>query len=440
MTTTSPEVQASQQPTDAKVGPGRPASDRPHSPAEPPPQAMLHLALSLGWQVAYIFHVACGITRTQQAEGPGDEESGATPEPTATQPDVLDLSPAQELELRVGQMKGSLRKLNSTSQLPVGGAPVVSELPDVGALDEKHRTPDNVREFHHKLLSALTEMDGHLAKAYRLGQSLGDLTLRPSRDPAALGNVRPGRMDDVEGWLRDLKSLLAAHAATTVLGSVGHWQNWVLQNVDGGNQAQPQRPLLDKILFRHSPQPNKSERVENSAIVARALAQQGSRWRSLLTGEKLATDTLSSDDYVQAGTALLRRLRGLTANFLKQYWFGLLLLLAVVGGVIAMAFVLTEEAATGVTSFAAVLGGLGISAKAIKETLAKAASYLQDTLWEAQLDQACVKGVTVLPFGDSIDVEAAKLRGLRARWKARKLRRLRQSSIRTAVAVEAKPL
>ncbi|MDP8976212.1 MAG: hypothetical protein M3N28_07605 [Actinomycetota bacterium] len=387
--------------------------------------------------MAHIFDVACGITR-QQADGPGTEEGGAGPESTATQPDVLDLSPSEELELRVGQMKGSLRKLNNTSPLPIAGAPVVSALPDVGVLTEEHRTPANVREFHLKLLSALTEMDGHLAKAYRLGQSLGDLTLRPSRDPTALGNLRPGRMDDVEGWLRDLKSLLAAHAATTVLGSVSHWQNWVLQNMDGRNQAEPQRSLLHTIL-RRSPAADHGERVEDRAIVARALVQQGSRWRSLLTGEKLATDTLSSDDYVQAGTALLRRLRGLTANFLKQYWFGLLLLLGVVSGVIAMAFVITEDAATGVTSFAAVVGGLGISAKAIKETLAKAASYLQDTLWEAQLDQACVKGVTVLPFGDSIDVEAAKLRGLRARRKAKKLRRLRQSSIRKAVTVEASP-
>ncbi len=426
MTASASEVKGSVRPSGTR-GQEQPVSGDSGPPsATLPAREELQVALSVGWQVAHIFHTAWEVARAQVPPSPAAHQRGAGPETASDE--IMDLSPQEELDLRLSQVTGTLRKLE------------VPGLPD--AVAQGGRTPTDVRSFHVKLLSVLTEMDAHLAKAYWLGQALGDLSLRPSRDPSALGNLCPGRMDTIEGWLKDLKSLLADHAVTTVLGSLRHWQNWVLQHPSIWHESETQRTgLLSLIPFGKTSETDEaSDTEDHRAIVARALVQQGSRWRALLTGEKLATDSLTSDDYVLAGTALLRKLRSLTASFLKQYWLGFLVLLAAVGGVIATAFVVTDDAATGVTSLAAVIGGFGISAKAIQETLVKAASYLRDTLWEAQLDQACIKAVTVLPFGVAPEVEAAKLHGLRTWWSARKLRKLRQQSIREAATAGAELL
>ena len=85
-----------------------------------------------------------------------------------------------------------------------------------------------VAELHRQLLMALTAADFRLGKAYGLGRALAQTALLPdARHPETFrGTFARFRLDNLLGWLADLRSAFPPHAAKAVSGSLQAWAAW----------------------------------------------------------------------------------------------------------------------------------------------------------------------------------------------------------------------
>ncbi len=137
----------------------------------------------------------------------------------------------------------------------------------------------------------------------------------------------------------------------------------------------------------------------DSPQIAQALNAQGGEWFSLLTGEKVAVDLLSVDNYVDAGEALLRQYRDLGKRFLAQWWPYMVGGMGVIGVIVALLFRYGHGDTKGIGTIVTLLAGLGITAKTATSTLEKTATSVEDSLWQAELDNAIVFAATSLPAG-----------------------------------------
>jgi hypothetical protein len=85
-----------------------------------------------------------------------------------------------------------------------------------------------VLQFHTDLLVAWTACNHQVGLAYGLGRAVCDLSMRPSGDNQAslTDDLRSGRVKIIVGWLRELHTVLPAHSAGAVMGSITQWQQW----------------------------------------------------------------------------------------------------------------------------------------------------------------------------------------------------------------------
>ncbi len=125
--------------------------------------------------------------------------------------------------------------------------------------------------FHIELLATLTGADFRLGKAYGLGRALADVTRNP---PDGASELARGRVAPLAAWLRDLSTVLPPHAGHVVASSLEEWGGWAVR--PPGDAAQ-------------------------EAVDVEQLQAQGRLWRSLISGEKRATQMLEISDYVAAG-------------------------------------------------------------------------------------------------------------------------------------------
>jgi hypothetical protein len=181
------------------------------------------------------------------------------------------------------------------------------------------------------------------------------------------------RLANFYGWLEDLHASFPAHAADTVKGSLQVWQGWITENKGAAPAGQ-------------------SEQLK------RSLGSQGERWRRLLSGEILALDLLSEDDYRAAAADLFSRLRGMVGSFVRRFWPVIAVIsvatAAVIWAIVAFA---TAGLATIVALIATGAGSLGVSWKTISATLGKVASKAEDPLWDAEVTQALIVAATIAP-------------------------------------------
>jgi hypothetical protein len=241
-------------------------------------------------------------------------------------------------------------------------------VPDAHALAGRARGMDDpalswnaVRDFHVELLVTLTATDFRLGKAYGLGCALADTTRQPDDVRAVLGWYR---VTTLTTWIRELSSVFPAHAARAVATSLESWSSWVA----GGAAADSDTRAL--------------------------LSAQGRLWRSMLSGEKRATDALETSDYFRAGERLLRRtgLFGLRV-LVRLWWLTLIIVFLFVGGVVLIATADGGGARIGAGA-AAVLASFGLSWKGIGSALGSTATRMEPPLWEAELDRVIYERIT----------------------------------------------
>jgi hypothetical protein len=307
-----------------------------------------------------------GITRADEPPI-GDELPG-----TAQFPD------ADAWKLRIDQLTVAKRRLD---RLVVPEGLRFPDLPDRLHRPPREQIRQLVLQLHRDILGVLTAANFRLGKAYGMGIALADLTLDPPADERffreSFGDN--GKADGIVETFDDLKTLLPAHAAESVAGSIREWQGWVLEN-------------LGQV------------RGPNWSAVAAALKTQGKRWRALLTGEKRATDFLGIDDYILAGEALLARFRKLTMRFLVQHWLAVVTAVIVIAGVVVLALNFASGTAKFWTVAVWLFGTIGISGATVRSGVRQAAGRIGDGLWGAELDLAIIKAVTALPGNDPSSV------------------------------------
>jgi hypothetical protein len=230
-----------------------------------------------------------------------------------------------------------------------------------------------ILETYTLLRLGLGAADAHSGTALDLGRMLADTVLLSNEPADYVRQFGQYRLANAYGWIEDLHSSFPAHAADTVRGSMQIWQAWVSDHK--GTAAAGQAEQLK-----------------------RALDLQGERWRRLLSGEILAMDLLSADDYRAAAADLFSRLRGLVGSFARRFWPVIGIIAAATGTIVwAIVTYATAGVATTVALIATAAGSLGVSWKTIGSTLGKVAAKAEDPLWDAEVTESLVIAATITP-------------------------------------------
>jgi cell division inhibitor SulA len=247
----------------------------------------------------------------------------------------------------------------------------------------RYQLARSVLQFHTDLLVALTACDHQVGLAYGLGRAVADLSMRPCADNQAslTDDLRSGRVKTIVGWLRELHTVMPAHSAGAVMGSITQWQQWAASPTWNG------APL---------------DWGAHGNDVGRALADQGKRWRLLLTGQVAALDQLSPEDYVQAAGYMVGRIREILQRLLAQYWpWVTVITLVMVAGVVGSLLLLHSPATKGIGVAISVFGWLGVTGRSVSGELQRTVSHVEQSLWDAELDLAAAWANTMLPDADA---------------------------------------
>jgi hypothetical protein len=340
----------------------------------------------LGWHVAELFHANVPGT-VQRRPGSVDRLTG-----------IGELDPLSRARLLLTQVRVDLAtawRFGRSGQDPPDTGPVQA------LLEADMRQPGQLRaavaELHRQLLMALTAADFRLGKAYGLGRALAQTALVPdAQHPETFRRIFARfRLDNLLGWLADLRSAFPPHAAEAVSGSLQAWAAWsdaptLRPAVGDPGQAQGRRPR------RPSSRPVDWSAALDRESVTRALHRQGQLWRALLSGERHGLDLLSSDDYLSAADQLLGHLRRLTMRFLRRFWITTTVVAATVATALVVVVVVRAASAV-VAAILAAAGTIGITWKGAASGLGRVLAQAQRPLWDSELDVAVANAVTWLP-------------------------------------------
>ena len=316
------------------------------------PDPRVGTAFQLGWQMAEIYRPA-----PQPPPAPGEDDH---------LPELSDLTTDEWARIGLYQVQAGITKMRlriAAAGLWAPDAQLFAEQLEGTTGDERDAA---VEAFHIELLAVLTGADFRLGKGYGLGRALADVTRNAADWRSELSR---GRVATLAAWLRQplVNDGLPPHAGHVVASSLEKWGSYAQQPT--GDPAQEQ---LDVAL----------------------LQAQGRLWRSLISGEKRATEMLEiSGLRGSAGESLLVSTGKLVSPVLKHH--APVLIAAVVLFVAGIVVMLTTDDAAGIVSGAGViLTALGIGWKGLGATAGKALAKLETPLWEAALDVAIRDRIT----------------------------------------------
>jgi hypothetical protein len=335
------------------------------------PSAMnaVQYSFRLGWRFAQMYHDPHRASR---------DAGDSTAKPPLHLPGVSELSTSVRAALLLGEIQHDLDSLcaeDSLAQAPMSEVRTsMTKLADVmtgpAGADGKRA---QILQTYTLLRLDVGAADAHSGTALDLGRMLADTVLLADAPATYLKQFGAFRLANFYGWLEDLHASFPAHAADTVRGSLQVWQVWVSEHK--GTAAAGQ-----------------------SEGLRRALDSQGERWRRLLSGEILALDLLSADDYRAAAANLLGRLRSLAGNYVRRFWPVIAIILAATA---AIAWAIVTYAAAGIATIVGLIataaGSLGVSWKAIGSTLGQVAAKAEDPLWDAEVTESLVVAATIPP-------------------------------------------
>lgn len=313
------------------------------------PDPRVGIAFALGWQIAEIYR-----PDPPPPPLPGEDDH---------LPALSDLSPDEYARVGLYQVQAGITKLWWTiaaAGLDVPNAETFAdELQEVTGADRDAA----VEAFHTEVLATLTGASFRLGKGYGLGRALADLT-RNSADWRRELSRR--RVATLAAWLRDLSTVLPPHAGHVVASSLEEWAEWAAE--PPGDAA-------------------------HEAVEVAQLQAQGRLWRSLISGEKRATQMLEASDYVAAGESLLHSTARLAKPMLKHH---APVLAAAVGLFVAgIAVMLIADDPAGIVSGAGViLTAVGIGWKGLGTTVGRTIAKVETPLWEAALDVSIRNRIT----------------------------------------------
>lgn len=207
-----------------------------------------------------------------------------------------------------------------------------------------------------KLAGALLGADVRFARAYVVGRRLN--TLAATEQPS-VNLFKQSIIAETLEALDDLSTALPPHAARGVANSIRRWQT--VTDMPGSN----------------------------------VLSAQCELWRTILAGEKKATELLEPENYLDAAERLAVKIRATATSVVKQYAFWVVLVMALFLGGAALLVFVPKHAGTTAAGLSGVLASLGLSWKGIGGTLGKLAGKLEAPLWGAEVDGAVTDAITL---------------------------------------------
>ena len=335
------------------------------------------------------------------------------------QPSTADVRSALEpfLALKTAERTST----ESSPARPERGTPSAVGTPGLIAVTLRRALSD----LHEDILIKLNGADARQGSAYGLGRALAD-TMRTKQSAEDLTrNFAPYRLGQLYTWLSDLASALPPHAAKSVRRSLTWWRDTLYSNpatplgvdrnlLNGVHSDAPgllsRRRATTRVISALRPgnrggliittQTTLSATDESDlATCTNALQRQGELWRSVLTGEKQATDLLTAADYISAGQQTLTLFWRLVARAR-----GLLIPAALLAaGLIAFMIAISATNASGDIKVGGFLGAaiayLVATAKALGPRLSSLAQKLEEPLWGDTLDLVIAHAITLPPAG-----------------------------------------
>jgi hypothetical protein len=290
-----------------------------------------------------------------------------------------------------------LAEAEEAREVLVNGASLPSDaspLADTGAVlaaladpqsDAEHRLAA-IFQLHQQLLSQLSAASFVLGRAYGLGRALAETALLPSDAVSLRNQFNPERGIVLSGWLDDLAESFPTYASFAVKASLHAWTRWAEDPVMDG-----QGRLGHRAGARH-------QTLENAASSALLyLHRQGHLWFSLLAAEASPGQFLIAENYVDAAGRMIRRSGRLAWSFVRGWIVGLLLLVAAIAATVWGVTHYLHGASEAAAIVAAVVGGAGVSWRAVGATLGATAKRLEEPLWEAEVASAIALATIRLP-------------------------------------------
>jgi hypothetical protein len=257
-------------------------------------------------------------------------------------------------------------KLKAMRDIPI---PLITQ-PDFAA---------HVRALDEKLLEALTAAGFRLEKAYSIGRGLYPIAAQRTLEDLREVGVDGQLFSVVAGWLRDMKTSFATCATDTVVVTLMQWQNLVSPPKDGQSTGGDGGAVPTVKEFNPE-----------------LLQRQGEIWRSLLSGEKAATDYLNLGDYVSAGQHLVQHYAQLARTVVGRWWVWIGAAAVISLAVTLLAIVLNQGSAV-IGVGAAVLGLLGVTSATVTGAVRQALQFVQQPLWEAEITDAMIVSTSLAP-------------------------------------------
>jgi hypothetical protein len=316
------------------------------------PDPLVSVAFALGWQMAEIYNPD-SVEDDDAGRRYWRAEDHDLPGLSRLRPEEWEAIGLYQVEAGITQLHEPIRHAGLLVPNAQHFADRIRPLPE----DERRIA---IREFHVRLLSTFTAADYRLGKAYGLGRALADTT----RDPARWRDeLRQGRVDALAAWTRDLATAFPPHAGHAVARSLQAWGAWAARGED-----------LDDASERQ-------------------LTAEGRLWRSLLSGEKRAADTLNTASYVTAAEHMLTATRELAVRVASKYRWVLIGAAVLVAAGVAVMFIFGGAAAI-VTGVSTILGAVGLTWKGAGTSIGTSAAGAETPLWGAALDTVIYERIT----------------------------------------------
>jgi hypothetical protein len=242
------------------------------------------------------------------------------------------------------------------TQLKVGDSAELTALKQALAT---RSAPQEAKAWEPKLLTALLGAHERFAKAYGLARQLDELT---HEEPLPATRFAQNDIKEMLALLDDLSTGLPPHAARGVANSIRQWQ---------GQTSLP----------------------ANSAAL---LTVQGQLWRTVLAGDKKATELLEPQNYLDAAERLAGKFGETAIAELKRHIVWVVLIVALFVGGIALLLITPKHPGGTAAGLSAVLAALGLTWKGLGGTLGVLVGKLEAPLWGAELDGAVTDAITVI--------------------------------------------
>lgn len=328
---------------------------------------MASSAFSLGWVMAQLFDPR-RLTIDELFSPPFN--------PSVQLPLVADLDLARRRELALADL-GDL--LGVVAPGVPGATLAAVKTAGLAPVVDDQALAARLQDLHQAILDQLVSDDQQIS-AYQLGLTLSDTCWLPT----AAGGPETFMVMFQRGQVAALKSWLAAAGDRIPAGSAGiagqsleNWQDWIEVNAPAISKNWTASGQADQII--------------------KALHIQSMAWHSVLVGDPQTSGAPSMNAWLQASSAVVRAARTVTVSVLRRFWWLILLIALVIGGVLALVIVNLHGASEVWTSILWVGASVGISGAGLMSTVGKALSGVGSEVWIAARADAAAWNVTWLP-------------------------------------------